>query len=1060
MKRLTLLILFFFLAQLTWAQQSVHDIFKQLSDEKKEELQEIITDANAEIDKQFFAVTHSQSSPQVRANVEAIAANATNSIYLIINIYDDGRSYGSVIVSNDLKVVYTPEFLQNVSEAVMGEILGDYADETEVFSAFDAGIQAFLSVGTQIVFEPFPQQNYGFDAYDTPAFEQHYTLLDDVAGQPYSVAWKSIPAVGFDNVLSKRIDDQAFDDNIRWADENQIAITTEDDENNRKKLHLTSIAGNTDTKKIYALKSAENENGDPEDEIVGQLNLISYDPKDLNVVLVPINGAEIPAGVDFSAALTKIFRQAVVNVHVTSHDNFLVPDFDDLMDNAESGWLADYTPEMRDIRNTFRRENDIQNKTYYVFVVKDAENPDALGFMPRARDWCFLYANNISSDEEFVRTMAHELGHGAYHLEHTFEEYSLAQGATENLMDYSSGAVLRKYQWDWVDDPAWVLPWSGGDDEGAAHVVNDEGKVIQIHSITEDFPAGIDDHVCNIVFNIDVTEAEEDTGTEETGTESTATETVQYSYLKLEIFKNGETTPSYMKDDLDPANTTIVWDGLFNQPDEDGNYIRTEHSPYSVKLTLKEKKESTESFEDVSEGIVHWLTDEWNDNEVMHNRVYNNRKSKCSSLFRYYELIRPKLHVYLAAKFGQSDFPYDKVVNVPLKYLFNNSSTTPFIARQYLKVHDELKPVLEGVQNNMSPEDLATFKALKYVIGGLYIRYQGAADKMSNHAGGLAIDIDHGKNPMLKKNACLFFSLASNKYLYKFSGSPEYFHIANTNLITKIPRIDKNKVVEIAGTIDYIISKEKTGVDFRSMEEVIEKVNTLLIQYNSVLVEINQLSRRYIDANSEAEIREIRGQLQNEIPTQLDNFENELDEKIEILNSFKEYFNDGIKILIWGDVYYKTEVLNTNTKLDELIATILTIRNTIDNLSNLCTTDEIPFPMYESSNTIYFDEGGCLPTGPCIYSPMSILPPPSTVLFVAMKAHYVWFRSYLSSYNRLSRYAGWLRKTNIKKNLVDIAEKGFFNLPVELVNYLLESENIEWGGSWINSKDFMHFEYK
>ena len=50
-----------------------------------------------------------------------------------------------------------------------------------------------------------------------------------------------------------------------------------------------------------------------------------------------------------------------------------------------------------------------------------------------------------------ARTAAHELGHGAFNLRHTFSNdnvVNLPEGTTQNLMDYSVGTELWKYQWD------------------------------------------------------------------------------------------------------------------------------------------------------------------------------------------------------------------------------------------------------------------------------------------------------------------------------------------------------------------------------------------------------------------------------------------------------------------------------------------------------------------------------------------------------------------------------------------------------------------------------------
>ena len=60
------------------------------------------------------------------------------------------------------------------------------------------------------------------------------------------------------------------------------------------------------------------------------------------------------------------------------------------------------------------------------------------GFMPRNRRFGFVTAGQLNA-----RTVAHELGHGAFNLRHTFPKVS--QGSTDNLMDYPplGGQVLE-----------------------------------------------------------------------------------------------------------------------------------------------------------------------------------------------------------------------------------------------------------------------------------------------------------------------------------------------------------------------------------------------------------------------------------------------------------------------------------------------------------------------------------------------------------------------------------------------------------------------------------------
>jgi hypothetical protein len=91
--------------------------------------------------------------------------------------------------------------------------------------------------------------------------------------------------------------------------------------------------------------------------------------------------------------------------------------------------------------------------------------------VPRSKQCGFIFLTGQEKDAaQLVRTMAHELGNGAFTLEHTFADYTaLAQGSTDNLMDYGTGTTLWKYQWDRIHSPRIVLGVFESDEAGASY---------------------------------------------------------------------------------------------------------------------------------------------------------------------------------------------------------------------------------------------------------------------------------------------------------------------------------------------------------------------------------------------------------------------------------------------------------------------------------------------------------------------------------------------------------------------------------------------------------------
>ena len=84
----------------------------------------------------------------------------------------------------------------------------------------------------------------------------------------------------------------------------------------------------------------------------------------------------------------------------------------------------------------------------------------------------------------YAKTMAHELGHGLFGLDHPFlNSYGLIKGSANNLMDYTTKTpddFLSYHEWCKINQP--VPSWSlFNSDEG--NMDNDDKFDIDIHLI-------------------------------------------------------------------------------------------------------------------------------------------------------------------------------------------------------------------------------------------------------------------------------------------------------------------------------------------------------------------------------------------------------------------------------------------------------------------------------------------------------------------------------------------------------------------------------------------------
>ncbi len=123
---------------------------------------------------------------------------------------------------------------------------------------------------------------------------------------------------------------------------------------------------------------------------------------------------------------------------------------------------------MRQVIKAYSKAHDTDKETAYIFIYpKPKSGESKLGYMPKKRSYGFVFSQ-FRSRTQIAQAIAHELGHGLFRLEHSFETYpSLSKGSTDNLMDYSTGNRLHKYQWDLIHNPIAMLGWFQDEEESA-----------------------------------------------------------------------------------------------------------------------------------------------------------------------------------------------------------------------------------------------------------------------------------------------------------------------------------------------------------------------------------------------------------------------------------------------------------------------------------------------------------------------------------------------------------------------------------------------------------------
>ena len=307
-----------------------------------------------------------------------------------------------------------------------------------------------LSETVKVDFKASEAQQYGFDSYtaDKTFLQQHYRALDN----GYRPAWKSISSFATDKVAVSNANKT-----ISFRDEMGIPALVKGNE-----LVIRGAYDGAETA-LYAYQAVN----DTTEKIVGKLNIASYDEEIKKVYLVPVNAPIKASEAELEKVLNRIYSQAVVKWKVEKLGKITVTNFENgEMTHGGSSRTTAYNNDQKETVRVFRENNELEQGAYYLFFINNVQGKqgDIAGYMPFQRQVGFIY------DNPNLEVIAHELGHGAFNLKHTFskEEFIAPEMATQNLMDYKGGTELWKHQWDLVQSPKKMLfAWSKDEEESA-----------------------------------------------------------------------------------------------------------------------------------------------------------------------------------------------------------------------------------------------------------------------------------------------------------------------------------------------------------------------------------------------------------------------------------------------------------------------------------------------------------------------------------------------------------------------------------------------------------------
>ena len=280
----------------------------------------------------------------------------------------------------------------------------------------------------------------------------------------YIAPWKLVP-VGENDVVTAKYEGSKNIDlkKVRFASEpNTAALPAKFNEAEQTwtiSLRSVSPGASYDVFAVY------------EGVAIGKLRVVSYAKQQHKVTLVPINEVRLDKTTieqGLNAIYNPVGVQFTVNVDERMRGNYdweTKTEKDSLLGIVGKSFLGydkelKETPEMLNLQKTYQQEAGTLDGVY-LFVLNGAkglegQNKDLLGEMPRKSRFGYIFAGNSPNTASLIHTMAHEVGHGIFTLQHTFDaEYGKdTQGITNNLLDYKDGTDIAAFQWNVMANPA------------------------------------------------------------------------------------------------------------------------------------------------------------------------------------------------------------------------------------------------------------------------------------------------------------------------------------------------------------------------------------------------------------------------------------------------------------------------------------------------------------------------------------------------------------------------------------------------------------------------------
>lgn len=621
-----------------------------------------------------------------------------------------------------------------------------------------------------------------------------------------------------------------------------------------------------DKLEIYAvIKKTDGKNEEYVD--AGRLYVPIYEYRTLKMTVVKVNGANASA-VDKSSIesyLNEVYGRIGISFEVTVEE-FQSEEAKAFLEDGldvcgAGGFMTATTNEMRQLKSLYMdsKGGSVDEKRLYLFLVNKAQcteedskiDPSAVcGDMPRNSKVGYLFAENAGGQASFNRTVAHELGHGAFTYEHPFDNaaYTVEQGTTHNLMDYVKDDDLAYFQWQSTLGLNLTWGFLEGDEDGMMIAVSDLKKLsINILSVDTAFAPGFGSFTSTFRLGKE----------EEALGEKYIKENIRY----VCVFKNSKgDVLNTIK--VESGKNEITWDGYFeNSKTKKKDSLCRENGPYKMEVhlvmgkildTWEKRFDSWSNFKDYvyekmkddSVNYYHTETDtvfniyskEEAEAKALELKIKNEWNNAADWLKKNFH---NKIGDYISFRKSLLHYiPEFEKLDSPLDYFAENIIIHKFLGRD-LRVNKAFVPVLNAVEETLKGNNMYDDLKEKYKNGMTSFVPRVANNSgnssqeypiLSNHSYGSAIDFIPKKNPQIEsrsKYVCFYIKQLTGFDITKGGKTVDKIKNAHDSFKEHFTDIDETQLENLFNDLnDYENDDKKIKpYDIESINSLLKKLS-------------------------------------------------------------------------------------------------------------------------------------------------------------------------------------------------------------------------------------------